>query len=334
MRLRVMEHIRALEIPVWVRWSIKAIVSGIALYYVIYQIQLEAVNWQDWWTQCSGPRMWAIGAALALLPLNLGLEVAKWRLGFLDQDNSLGRLVAWRGILIGVGLGLFTPNRLGEYAGRLWQVQTNQRWNAGVWTWLGRMAQMTCTCLLGLLSLYFLLAYQPIATPEWWNILASWGHWGGVGALLAGGCLLALYFILPQIHTRIPLKWYQRLGYTGHTIPHFPSPQRLVQLLGLSALRYGVFTIQYVMLLWACGADGGLGQLALMVGLVFLIKSFFPTVALAELGVRESVALTVMGVFALPPSVAVMATLMLFLVNLALPGMVGISLLYLERKAN
>lgn len=56
---------------------------------------------------------------------------------------------------------------------------------------------------------------------------------------------------------------------------------------------------------------------------VFLIKSFVPSVTLAELGIREVIAIYVFKQIGISSWITVQATFALFLINLFLPAVVG-----------
>ncbi|MEM6263500.1 MAG: hypothetical protein AAGI38_13390 [Bacteroidota bacterium] len=61
-----------------------------------------------------------------------------------------------------------------------------------------------------------------------------------------------------------------------------------------------------------------------MIGLIFFAKSLVPSVALTELGIRESIALTVMGLFDVSPITAFTSTFVLYILNLILPAIAGL----------
>jgi hypothetical protein len=61
-----------------------------------------------------------------------------------------------------------------------------------------------------------------------------------------------------------------------------------------------------------------------MILIIFLLKSFAPSVALSELGVREGIAIFVMEQFAVAdPAISFNATFLLYLFNIVLPSVLG-----------
>jgi hypothetical protein len=95
---------------------------------------------------------------------------------------------------------------------------------------------------------------------------------------------------------------------------------RRVEVIGWSALRYAVFTGQYVWMLQAFGV----AQRAAAVSVVWLVNAAVPTGALAEFGVREASALAVMQPADEAVAGVVAATFALWTLNLLLPGLLGI----------
>jgi len=73
--------------------------------------------------------LWAL-AALLLLPLNWGAETRKWLLLLRVFSSDASWRLALRGVLAGVTLAVFTPNRLGEFGGRALVLPPELRWRA------------------------------------------------------------------------------------------------------------------------------------------------------------------------------------------------------------
>ena len=101
-----------------------------------------------------GPVLWA----LALVPLNWGLEAWKWhRLARHLEPVTFGRSL--RAVLVGLTLGFATPNRVGDYAGRILELKSRRVSALGA-VFLGRYCQLVATVLAGVAGLlYFLLTF-------------------------------------------------------------------------------------------------------------------------------------------------------------------------------
>lgn len=251
----------------------------------------------------------ALVAALVLLPLNLGIEVIKWRMLLQPQAPSWAQ--AWQGVLCGATLGFISPNRIGEYLGRALAVPHTDGRTATWATLWARQGQLVATvgAALPACMLLPLLGMSSLASA----VLA------GVCALSTGA--LALLWLRPQ-----QTLWHvQHLRWLSRLLPKQleATPRTLVGVLSLSFGRHFIILLQYACLLYAFGAVHGLPVVMGYCALVFVIKACIPSLAFAEIGIRESVALWVMCAGGLTAGAVFHATAVLFLVNLALPALVG-----------
>src|SRR5690606_34279089 len=98
-------------------------------------------------------------------------------------------------------------------------------------------------------------------------------------------------------------------------------------LLALSALRYGVFSTQFVLLIQAFAPGASWGGAYAGVVLVFFAKSAIPAITLGDLGVRESAAVFFLGAYGIAEAAAFNASLGVFAVNILLPALSGLVLL-------
>jgi len=299
-------------------WLLRLLISCMALSYVAWRVwqERDALTLSQQWLQSP---LW-LGLALALLPLNLGLEAGKWRTLLRSSDLSCTLGQALQAILAGAATGIFTPNRVGDYAGRLLPLPPGHRLWAAVYTFVCRIAQMAITVALGALGLALL--HDRFALPTWLETSYPW--WLGIAGLL--GLIGTLGFLWPrplQIWLRrIPLPagllWRAREALISLSVP------TVRRVWGLSLLRGMIFLGQYAALLMAFGFEEGPLLAIALVSITLLIKSLAPSIALAELGVRESVALAVMGLAQVSAPVIVAATFALFLINLILPALAGL----------
>jgi uncharacterized membrane protein YbhN (UPF0104 family) len=95
------------------------------------------------------------------------------------------------------------------------------------------------------------------------------------------------------------------------------------RLLVFSALFYMTFVAQFLLLLRAFGPIDILSSLA-GVSTIMLIKTIIPPLTLGELGIREGASVFVLGHAGMLAAGAVSASLLLFGINILLPGLVGV----------
>lgn len=261
-----------------------------------------------------------LAAALALLPLNVGLEAVRW--GRLVRQVAPGVRMrdAVAAVVGAYPLGLLTPGRVGDYVGRAAFLPAIPAGASAALTFGERMATLLC-CLVGGLAA---LAWNPaaLAGPAGgWTIVGVW-----TGALAA---VLAAAFVSPErtaaaLSSVVPVRAVRRaLGAFGQ-IPRGES----ATLVALSAARYVVFSAQFVWLVHAFAPRAPWGAVAAGVAVVFLLKSAVPQVTLGDLGVREGAAVFVLAGAGVAPAEALNASLAVFVVNLVLPALAGVPLLW------
>jgi predicted neutral ceramidase superfamily lipid hydrolase len=105
------------------------------------------------------------------------------------------------------------------------------------------------------------------------------------------------------------------------------SPKELEKLLLLSAVRYLVFSAQYLILLYALGVSFVWWQGFFMINVIYIVMAVLPTIAIAEIGLRGSVSLHFLGLLSANTAGILAATVAIWLINLVLPAAIGSILL-------
>ena len=307
-----------------VRWGI-FLAACAFLYMRLAAHQSTNVLWGDWGraiTLVQWP-VWAV--LLILMLLNWSLEAAKWRwLVTHVQRMSFGR--AFAATLAGTTIGLFTPNRTGEFVGRVLFLEPEHRWEGSFVTLLGSIAQFVVTIVFG--GIAFILWCNVEGASK---VIASW--WAIAGATLiavvVAGSFMLFYspHLLREIIARIPvLRSFDRAA----SVLEGYSTTELSAVLGMSAARYAVFTAQYVLML-AVVADVQWGIGLLVVPVIYLVMTLVPTMMLTDLGVRGSIAVALLVPANGSPAMVLLAAFLLWTINLALPALTGGVILLVAR---
>lgn len=271
--------------------------------------------------------------SILLVCLNWGLEARKWQLLLLNLESiSFSR--SFKATLSGVAFALNTPNRIGEYGGRVLYLKEGNRLKAVSLTIVGSVSQLLITLLAGLFGM--LLLREQLWSGPLYRIAWAEGWFSG---LLTTACLVIglFYFrvgkILGSWRSR---RWFKGLSRWLEAVEGL-SANLLLELLTLSFLRYTVFVIQYVLVLRAVGVEADVWTLSWLVTVFFLWLSIGPTIALLELGLRWEYSLLLFGMIS-PHSLGIyMAATLMWLINLVLPALMGSLLMLgvrLFRKAD
>ena len=268
---------------------------------------------RTWQGQGRGPVL----LALLLMPLNWGLEAWKWwYLARHLEPVSFRRSL--RAVLVGLTLGFVTPNRVGDYAGRIMELKSRRLDALGA-VFLGRYCQLVATVAAGTVGLlYFLLRFYVAGYPA-----AQLGLVALV-LLLNALVLLPLYYselLVAAVRAVKPLRRFSR--YVA-IMPTYPA-RLLTTVLLISGLRYAVFCLQFGVLLWAYGVQAPVGPALAAIAGTFLLKSLVPSLnALADVGVRELSATHLFGLLGQPVLPVLSASLSLWVLNIAVPSAIGL----------
>ncbi len=277
-----------------------------------------------------GEGLWSILAVTGLMLVNWGIEARKWQL-LVTPLEKISFRKAFYAILSGVSLSINTPNRIGEYGGRILYLRQSSRLRAIAVTLVGSISQFIVTVVMGIAGLiFYIVHFEPALSPT-----APMPHvWQKVilfAVVLIAAVGLLVYFRLGIVVTLFQrIRWLRRLRIYALVVTRF-SGGLLVQVLLLSALRYLVFSAQYLILLDGVGVQMIWWQGLLIIFFIYLVMSLIPTIAIAELGVRGQVSLFFLGLLSINKIGIIVATLGIWLINLVIPAVAG-SLLLLGIK--
>jgi hypothetical protein len=269
-------------------------------------------------------------AVVLMMVINWLVEALKWRrLMRTVQDVALSNAVV--AVLTGVSVSVFTPNRVGEFLGRVFSIRLSSPLRAVLVTLVGSMSQLSITLVAGSVATLFFASQHSLLARQLPPSLQSTVVVLTVAANLAIVMLfLNVSFLTRLLLSLIPRRWRRIRSY----VKVFSRFRRglLLQILSMSLIRYIVFTLQYLLLLLMFGVEYPWPHLLMLIGVIWFVMAAIPSFALAELGIRSSVAVAVFSVYATSgqPSettamtlAVVAASSLLWIINIALPALVG-----------
>lgn len=260
-----------------------------------------------------------------LMFINWGLEARKWQ-RLINKIDKVSFADSYKAIFCGVTYSVFTPNRTGEYAGRLFYIRNTNIWRAIVVTLIGSLGQILATFLMGTVALILFMLKFPLLTNDSFILK----YLLLVLSLLLLIFILLLYFNISLFERRLekikPLRrWISYL----RVIRHY-SFKELLAILNLSLCRYITFTIQYILLLNLFGVDISVMNGFILIALIFLVQTVVPSVTIAELGVRGSVALFFLSYVSTNNLGILSAAFSVWLINLIVPSVIGLVLILIK----
>ena len=271
----------------------------------------ENIRVQDFQPQ----HYYILALTIVLALLNWTLEIWKWRIA-MATVAPVRFATAMQAVLYGAGVGLLTPNRIGDPVGRVAMLPRVQRARGAAMAMVASMSQQLATIVFGVVGVVLWL-YQSM--PKVIPLALTF-------VLTFVSLVLVVFVIVRHQHILLSLSKFkffaQRLKDESLNVN---VPWRtLVQIVLLSLSRYVVFSSQLVLLMILFGFDGDVVMLYLAIFISYLLSSVVPTVAIAEVGVKASFAVIVVGAVWPNPLAITLASVLLWLVNVAIPALVGV----------
>ena len=285
------------------------------------QPQLEA-HWQHIKDVLANSGKGYLIAAMVLMFLNWGLESRKWQI-LTSHVHPTRFRTAVKSVMAGVSFTMLTPNRMGEFLGRVLYLPDGSRVRGATLMFLSSMSQLAITLLAGVTGLFFLKANAPqlsSQTEGWTGMLVNAMVVGSSLCMLVG---LILYFnigwLIRQVEKITPFSKYATYI---HVIGEIHKGE-LVKILGISLIRYVVFLVQYLLVFRFFETGIEIWPMAACTAVMFLMLAIIPTIALAELGVRGQVSLFVFGLFSSNSLEILIASAVIWIINIIFPAAAG-----------
>jgi uncharacterized membrane protein YbhN (UPF0104 family) len=250
-----------------------------------------------------------------LMLVNWLLEACKWKY----LTRLLEKMRLWKAVeavFCGLTMAIITPNRIGEYGGRILYLPVRKRVHGIFAMAVGSFSQNTITNVVGALSvIYFIHTYLNL---EVW--------------LSLGITLIAVVFIFLMLLFYFRIRWLVSLldkikflqkyhRFFGIMAKY--SFRQLTYIMLLSLARFAVFSSQYYILIHVLLPGLHFIPVMLMVFNMFFIQSAIPSLDLLDIGVRNFIANYLFG-FITTQSVAIMACVScIWLINLIIPAVLG-----------
>jgi len=257
--------------------------------------------------------------AIALLAPNLACQYGRWRVGLRRAHPRARPTEAFRALLIGTAMAAVTPGSVGEFGQVMFLSPGGRRPMLGV---------------LAISRLYVFFVAVAIGVGMWiylpWLLRVSFETACAAGAAILAGMIA--YVAAGEWFLRAPDRPFvaRFVRRVPGLAPAFEGVKAVrvsdrARFMGWSLALELVFQTQLVWLARAFGAEvawlPGIAAGAVATGIVSLL----PPVTLGSVGVRESAAVVVWHQLGVAAPVAFNAAFSLFLLNVAVPGVVGLA---------
>ncbi len=297
---------------------IKVLIVALTSWFVYSKIshQQNLKQFNALISEFDGASIWLILSLVVVMMLaNWFLEVVKWR-HLSKKIEPLSWWTAIRSVFCGLTWAIFTPNRIGEYGGRVLLLHPENRASGAVAMGVGLFAQLVLTSVFGALSIaWFVQTFLP--TPVFVK-LAVW-----MIASIYASAFLVLYFNVQWIDALVgKVKFLTKVKPFFAILENFTS-RELSHVLLISFARFTIFTSQYMVLMLFFLPELPMLSMILMIFILFFVQAAVPSLDLFDFSVRSFVASNLYA-YITTQEIAVMAIVsFVWFVNLILPAIIG-----------
>ena len=304
---------------------LKMVIAGLALFFLYHQLadkqnihHFTDINIIDKIKN----NIYGIIFVFLMMFLNWFIEALKWRF-LISKIEKISIIRSLRAIFSGITVSAFTPNRIGEYGGRVFCLKEGDRGQAVLITVIGSMSQLITTIVFGTIGLLCL----PMYNSEILGVifLEDIAYSFFVFLFISLDILLIFFFLntsfLAKFLSRIKFL-YPYKKYTN--VFSFYNSTELLKVLIFSVLRYVVFSTQFFILLRLFDVHITFFDAYVLITSMFLIISVIPSIAITELGVRGSIAILLFGLVSSNDIGIILSTFFLWSINLLIPSIIGI----------
>ncbi|MDP3469527.1 MAG: hypothetical protein Q8S11_14395 [Daejeonella sp.] len=297
---------------------IKVAILGLASWYIYNRLSNNSglSDFRMLLKKLDPESVWIVMSSIFLLMLlNWFLEALKWK--FLVQKIEL--ISTWKAVesvFCGLTWAVFTPNRIGEYGGRVFFLSPNKRIKGAVAMTVGAFGQLVLFNVLGALALrWFVFRFMDLNPLM--NLSIS------ILAIVFSGFFLLFYFNIHWINGLLSkikfMKPYKRFFIIFSKF----KVSELLQILMYNLSRTLVFSTQYFLIIHLLIPEIDPFDMLLILFIFYFIQSSMPSLDLLDIGLRATTAAYFFS-FVTDQEIAVMAAVAsIWLINLIIPAILG-----------
>jgi len=253
----------------------------------------------------------------ALMPVNWLIEAFKWKFSLKDFER-IGLIEAYKSVWYGIVTGIITPNRIGEPVGKIALISKNNRGKALLVAFWCSASQQVATVFFGVVGLTIWTYSSNLKNIVSQNLTAY------ISVIVLAITTL-LFFILKinWFSAFLGKKKITKRFLSGENLSLNISIKQSFIIIGLSILRYLIFSSQFILILQFFGVDSKIMLLFSAIALTYMATSFIPTFFFSEAGVRTGFALAFIGTLTSNSVAIISGTILLWVLNVGLPAAIA-----------
>lgn len=256
-----------------------------------------------------------------LMLLNWSLESLKWRF-LIQKIEILSFSQSLQAIFSGITVSAFTPNRIGEYGGRVVFLEYADKIKGVIVTFIGNISQLLITILFGSIGVLYMIYHDYMIIDLYF--VQRFPDLLLLLVLVVLNFLFFLIFFRVSLLTSLLGKIVFLKKYKNY-IEVFSSYDSLdlFRILFYSTCRYSVFTFQYYLLLHIFQVEIPYHEVIFLIMTILFMVSIIPTFFLTEIIIRTSLAVAILGSASSNIPGILSATFLIWIINFFIPAIFG-----------
>jgi hypothetical protein len=282
-------------------FTIKLLIVIAAFYFIYNQLATnDKLNWSKFLVLVKEKQsVLGILFLVSFSVANRFLEILKWQ-NLVSFFKKISIWEATKQVLGALTAGIFTPNGLGEYAGKAFFYEKIKTKKIIFLNLICNGIQMILTIVFGTIGLFII------------------GYWEWSLSIILFSCFLLLASFLSK---KIKIKGYsiEKLIVKINEIPKSIHRKNII----LGTCRYLVFSHQYYFLFLAFGVDLPYLNVMATIAVVYFLASSLPSFQFLDFAVKGSVAMFFFGKIGVNEWIVIFISTLMWFLNVVLPVVIG-----------
>lgn len=285
------------------------------IYYQLKNRGDDGNLWENFMNQFSWKRVPFLIFAVALMPVNWFLEAIKWQTFISKFQSKFHITKSVESVICGTFFAFITPNRIGEFGGRLNKIE-KENWpkalTAGFW---GGVAQFLVTFSIGLyMGWKAFLNYTSLEKSSDWILILS--------------LLIAVFSLFVFFKLKIFILLVDKIPWIAKKLKQFQfdfhMPRRsLFKVLFITLFRYLVYVTQYVYVLYFLGVGLDYMILFAAVSAMLFFHTAIPSIPFIDLGIKGNALLFLLKGQTSNDVAIALSVLIIWIINIIIPAVIG-----------
>lgn len=301
-----------------ISWLLKITIVVLAFWFIYIKLiaNNDLKNFVSLLKALPQTEIWLTLIVVVLLMfVNWGLEALKWK-RLIKPIEPINVWMAIESVFCGLTWAVFTPNRLGEYGGRVFFLSPRRRITGVVAMAVGNIGQLVLTNVFGAIAIcFFIYKFLPI----------DFGLFLAICVTSFAFCLffIVFYFNIKWLNgVLLAIKFTRKYKKFYAVLARYKKSELLAILLFCLA-RYFVFSLQYfIMLMWLIPQIHSL-DVVMLVCILFFVQSSLPSLDLLDIGIRSATALFFFKYVTTNNTAVVACIASIWLINIIIPAILG-----------